>query len=461
MKNSIIYPLFLFASFFAACNSDDETPTGSGIDYEGYTLLWSDEFDSDISSSNWNFEIGNGTDYGLPPGWGNNEKQLYTDSQNNANIQPDGEGASVLAITARLESNGRYTSSKLTTQGKQSFRFGRIEARIKVPEGRGLWPAFWLLGENITEVDWPGCGEIDIMEVIGHAPEVVHSSAHYTNSENKVESNTKSLTATENLSDDYHIYRLDWTPTEMIYSLDGIEVNQVAIEEDMKEFLRPHYLIFNVAVGGNWPGDPDQTTSFPQRMLIDWVRVYSKDGLNAPAIPPLDIDEETLGQLSNDLALFAFNGSLSQFIGISLKAFGGGGEPDITTSDIAVDGDSSLMLSYPGGSWGGAFFELDPTIDASQYASGTLVFSLHKPAELSDIEIKLESVATAASLFLKDYSGVDVGNGFLEYRIPISDFTGSGLDLKDLKIPFALWNPVDASGEYLVGVILLDNIYIE
>jgi hypothetical protein len=126
---------------------------------------------------------------------------------------------------------------------------------------------------------------------------------------------------------------------------------------------------------------------------------------------------------------------------------------------MAVDGDSCLALTFPGGSWGGAFFELETTVDASQYAGGTLVFSITRPSALADVEVKLESTATAVSLFLRDYEGADIGGGYLEYRIPIQDFTG--LDLTDLRIPFALWNPVDGSGEYVAGVFLLDNIYLE
>ncbi len=459
MKNLFLILFALLA--FAACNSDDDIMPTPEPDYEGYTLIWSDEFNATISSDNWNYETGDGTDYGLPPGWGNAERQLYTSSQNNSLVQADDEGNSVLAIIARKEpGNHKYSSAKLTTQNKHSFRYGRVEARIKVPEGRGLWPAFWMLGDNISEVDWPGCGEIDIMEVIGHEPDVLHSTVHYASGDNKGASSGDKIEAGEKLSDDYHIYRLDWTPEEIVFSLDGTEVHRVPVEDDMKEFQRSFYIIFNVAVGGNWPGDPDETTVFPQRMLVDWVRVYRQDGLNPPAAPPLNIEEETVGSISTTLATYAFNETMSQFDNLVLRSFGNGGEPSFATSDMAVEGDSSLLLSYPGESWGGGFFVLEPeTVDFSQYANGSLKFSLHQPAELADIEIKLESVATAVSLFLRDYTGEEVGNGFLEYTIPMSDFAGLGLT--DLRIPFALWNPMDASGNFLKGDVLLDNVYFE
>lgn len=452
----ILYLVFVF-SLFIACNNEDIDPKDG--EYEGYTLVWSDEFNTDISTENWVYEIGDGTAYGLASGWGNAERQVYTSSSNNSLIIPD-EGNSVLAIFAKKEAGDhKYSSAKLTTQGLQSFRFGRIEARIKVPEGQGLWPAFWLLGENLTDVDWPGCGEIDIMEVIGHEPNLVHASTHYTNSENRAASTTDALDAGASLANDYHIYRLDWSPESMIFSMDDNVVQETFIEADMKEFLRSFYIIFNVAVGGNWPGLPDESTVFPKTMYVDWVRYYSKDDLVIPEAPILDINEETIGSVSGDLAKLAFNESLNQFGNMVVKTFGDGGEPAIASSAIAIEGDSSLMLSYPGNSWGGAFFILEPVIDGSNFANSNLKFSLNAPETLTDIEIKLESVSTAASLFLANYSGVDIGSGFKEYTIPITDF--SGLDLSDLKIPFALWNPKAADDSYWVGEVLLDNVYFE
>jgi beta-glucanase (GH16 family) len=457
MKIKKYFFLLVLFSLLTACVDDGDQKEG---EYDGYTLVWADEFNSSLSPDNWVYETGDGTDYGLPPGWGNAEKQIYTTSSQNSIVLGDEEGNSVLAIIAKKEpGNNNYSSAKITTQGLHSFRFGRVEARIKVPEGKGMWPAFWMMGDNADELDWPGCGEIDVMEVIGNAPSVVNSTVHFTNIDNKHEGDGSAYDAGVNLSDDYHVYRLDWNPESLSFYMDDNLVHEVMIEEDMKEFLRSFYLIFNVAVGGNWPGDPDESTVFPQRMLIDWVRVYSKDDMNIPEEPDLDIAEETLGNISFDLPKYAFNESLGQFEDLVVKTYGDGGEPDITTSDLVVDGDSSLVLAYPGEGWGGAFFILEPVIDASDLAGTTLKFSLNLPDEVTDIEIKLESVATAVSLFLKDYTGVDVGQGYLEYAIPVSDF--EGLSLVDLKIPFALWNPKVAGDEYFQGEILLDNIYFE
>jgi len=453
MKHIFIALVSIF--LISSCDSDDVDPKSD------YNLIWSDEFDSNASLANWNYEIGDGTDYGLAPGWGNSELQLYTDSQNNSLIRTDDDGNSVLSIFAKeAPGENNYTSAKLTTQNIRSVRYGRVEARIRVPEGQGLWPAFWLLGDNIDEIDWPGCGEIDIMEVIGNSPDIVHSTLHYAGDDNRAASNQGSLQNDESLANDYHIYSMDWTPDNITFYLDDRTVNTVPLEDNMKEFQRSFYLILNVAVGGNWPGYPDASTTFPQIMDVDWIRVHEKNDFDPPAPPALDINEETVGGSSTSLAGHAFNGNFDDFGNLVLTIYGGGGEPDISASDIAIEGDSSALLSYPGGSWGGAFFAVESeTLDASSFKDGNLKFSLHTSVELADIEIKLESIETAASVFLKDYSGVDVGNGFMEYSIPISDF--EGLEITDLRIPFALWNPIDANEDYLKVDVIVDNVYFE
>ena len=455
--NKLLLPI-LSLIVLVSCNSgNDDMDPGDGAP-EGFTLIWSDEFDSNISETNWNFETGDGTDFGLPPGWGNNELQLYTTSGNNATVRPDDDGNSVLAITAR-KNGDEFTSAKLTTENLLEVRYGRIEARIKVPEGKGIWPAFWMLGTNRPEVDWPGCGEIDIMEVIGSDPATLHTTVHYTNSENKWRNNGNATKNDQPLSQSYHVYAVDWTDESLTFLFDNKPVYNVVIEEDMKEFLRSFYLILNVAVGGNWPGDPDETTVFPQTMFIDWVRVYQNDALDPEAPPTLNIEEETIGSVSTTISPFALNESMDQFGTPELNSYGDGGEPAFSLSDQVVDGDSSILFSYPGGSWGGAFFVMEPTIDATNYANGNLKFSVVKPEQLFDAEIKLESTATDHSLFLKDYSPVEVDNGFVEYTIPISDFTE--LDLSDLRIPFSLWNPVNENGEYVEMEVILDNVYFE
>jgi beta-glucanase (GH16 family) len=460
MKRVLFYTIILFS--LATCKSDDGDVTPSITEYEGYTLVWSEEFNEpSISNLNWTYELGDGTAYGLSPGWGNAEKQLYTNAAANAFIEKDADEVSALVISANKETDGSYSSAKLTTQGLHSFRYGRIEARIKLPVGQGMWPAFWMLGNNITDVDWPGCGEIDIMELVGFEPNTIHGTLHYTNFEKKYNSTQGSkVLSSGNFDEAYHDFRIDWTPASIVFSLDGTPYNTIAIEEDMKEFQRSFYLILNVAVGGNWPGDPDNSTVFPKRMYVDYIRAYSKDDFTAPAEPTLNIDEETIGTITPpSIAQHAFSNTLGQFPGIGLKSYGAGGEPVISSSPIAVEGDSAILFSYPGGNWGGGWFEMETPLDLSAFASGNLIFSIQNPAILADAELKLEALSNSAAVFLINYTPVPLANNYVQYTIPLADFTG--LDFSAIKIPFSLWNPKDANGEYPVVDILLDNIYWE
>lgn len=459
-KSKLLMLLCGSCLLWGACSTDDDPGTGSAItEYEGFTLVWSDEFEgASLDRSNWTFETGDGTDFGLPAGWGNSELQLYTENQENISIQQDGD-ASVLAITA--QQNGTdYSSTKITTRGLRSIRFGKVEARIKLPSGQGIWPAFWMLGDNFQDpIDWPGSGEIDIMEMLGHDTDKVYSTVHFTNSVQDLESIQGDINSSGPTFDEaYHLYTLDWTPEKMTFYVDGILVNEVNIEDDMKEFLRSFYLILNVAVGGNWPGSPDETTSFPTSMLVDFVRVYQWNDLMAGDPPALDLEEETWGQFVDEgLAVHAIQEGFDVLGQIEINSFGGGGEPEVTEASEAIDGASSLQFAYPGSNWGGAFFEMDGQ-DMSAYSSGHLNFSLKYPDDFKDVEVKLESSgqSSAAAVFLVNYTPEE-NDGWMVYKIPMADF--EGLDLTNLSIVFALWNPTNQSDNFLNGNILLDNLY--
>ncbi|NNE29182.1 MAG: glycoside hydrolase family 16 protein [Saprospiraceae bacterium] len=441
-----------------SCNQDDEMDSEDSIEIpEGYSLLWSEEFNEQIiDATKWNYETGDGTDYGLPPGWGNSELQLYTENSDNSGITSD-EDLSVLQIQAQSDGSGGYSSAKLTSQSLFSMRFGRIDVKAKLPNGQGIWPAIWLLGDNVTEIPWPGCGEIDIMEMLGHDPARIYSTLHFTNDENRhgeIQEPRDALGS--NFHEAYHVFSLDWTPESLNFSLDGIQYQQVGIQDDMKEFLRSFYLILNVAVGGNWPGDPDDTTTFPQSMYVDYVRVFSQNGFEAKTAPPLVIEEESIGEIIQDnIAQYAIQDNFSDLGNASVSVWGGGGEPGVSASDISIDGDSSLVFEFPGGNWGGGYIELDIPKDLSAYSF--LHFSLHKPDSLVDAEIKLESLSANAPVFLIDYSSSDAGMGFVEYTIPLADFVD--LPLQETRIPFAIWNPKDENESFTAGTVLIDNIY--
>lgn len=267
-------------------------PPVSRPDEGRWVLLWSDEFEGAAGSPpdprKWTPQVGDGSEESLP-GWGNWERQYYTAEPENLAL--DGQGN--LAITARKVEGSRwqcyygpcrYTSARITTRGKFAARFGRIEARIRLPRGQGIWPAFWMLGTSIDELGWPGCGEIDIVENIGREPATVHGTVHgpgYSGARGLGGSYT--LPGGQAFADDFHVFAVEWEPGEIRWYVDGVHYFAVK-RSDIPTgtpwvFDAPFFLILNVAVGGSWPGYPDETTTFPQTMLVDYVRVYAaRDG---------------------------------------------------------------------------------------------------------------------------------------------------------------------------------------
>lgn len=246
---------------------------------------WSEEFNgrttgAKVDPAKWRAEIGGS-------GWGNKEFEFYTDSPKNAYI--DGKGSLVIkAIEETLPPNFtcwygacRYTSARLTTKHTFNQTYGRFEARIKIPYGQGIWPAFWLLGKNIDTVGWPACGEIDIMENIGREPTLVHGTMHGPGfSGGDAVGASYSLPGGRRFADDYHIYAVEWEPEAIRWYVDG-KLYQTRTPADLPAgtrwmFDRPVFVILNLAVGGAWPGNPDATTSLPQMMLVDYVRVYRR-----------------------------------------------------------------------------------------------------------------------------------------------------------------------------------------
>jgi beta-glucanase (GH16 family) len=245
-------------------------------------LVWEDNFDVDgeVDLSSWNFDIGDGSDQGLP-GWGNNELQYYTNRPENVTVDNG-----FLLITARKEQfNGsQYTSARLQTKGKISQRYGRFEARMRLPFGQGMWPAFWLLGDDGDGEIWPKIGEIDIMENTGDKPTEVFGTVHgpgYSGGESI--SRTFTL-EDERVDTDFHIYGVEWGPNYINWYIDDVLYYRVTPEDVDEETNgegewvfndREFYIILNIAVGGNLPGPPNDNTVFPQTMLVDYVRMYA------------------------------------------------------------------------------------------------------------------------------------------------------------------------------------------
>lgn len=245
-----------------------------------WTLAWSDEFNqpdgSKPDTNKWAYDLGAG-------GWGNSELEYYTSRTNNARIV-----GGQLVIEARQENylGSSYTSARLKTQGKFSWTYGRMEARIKLPRGQGLWPAFWMLGTNFTSAGWPTCGEIDIMENIGREPALIHGTIHGPGySGGNGIGGPGALSGNPTFANEYHVYALEWTTNQMRWLVDGFQFFSATPASlpagKTWVFSQPQFLLLNLAVGGVWPGNPDGTATFPQQMLVDYVRVYLPTNLPA------------------------------------------------------------------------------------------------------------------------------------------------------------------------------------
>ncbi len=245
-----------------------------------WRLVWSDEFNgsdgSVFDTGKWTAQVGGG-------GWGNNELEYYTARPDNA--YQSGGSLVIKAIKEKFTGSDQrsrdYTSARLVTKNKFSATYGRFEARIKLPYGQGIWPAFWLLGSDIDAVHWPTCGEIDIMENIGKEPSIIHGTMHgpgYSGGGGL--SSAYSLAKNRRFADSFHVFAVEWEPNVVRFYCDGT-LYKTRTPADLPAgktwvFNKPFFILLNLAVGGNWPGNPDETTVFPQKMLVDYVRVYQR-----------------------------------------------------------------------------------------------------------------------------------------------------------------------------------------
>ena len=239
--------------------------------YTGYERIWRDEFTGpELDATSWGFDIGGS-------GWGNNELQYYTNRKDNVYLTNGN-----LVIEAKKEDFGgrNYTSARLLTKGKREFTFGRIDIRAKLPVGNGIWPALWMLGKNIDQTPWPACGEMDIMELVGKEPNKVHGTFHWgPNTAGRQYSGNSYTLPSGNFSEKFHVYTLIWENDKAEIFMDDIsyfKFDRAKVGGAAYPFNEPFFLIFNVAVGGNWPGSPTPATVFPQLMIVDYVRVFKK-----------------------------------------------------------------------------------------------------------------------------------------------------------------------------------------
>lgn len=243
----------------------------SPTSYEGLTLQWEDDFTgTTLNTANWTAEIGRGSN-----GWGNNELQYYR-AENT--IVQDG----YLIITAKKEnfSGAEYTSSRLITRGKKFFKYGRVDIRAALPKGQGIWPALWMLGENFPTVGWPKCGEIDIMEMVGGGAgrdNTVYGTLHWDNAgTNACTCGHHGYTLSSGIfADEFHVFSIVWNANTITWYVDNVQYHVIDISPaELSEFDESFFFIFNVAVGGNWPGSPNAATTFPQNLIVDYIRVF-------------------------------------------------------------------------------------------------------------------------------------------------------------------------------------------
>lgn len=239
-------------------------------------LIWSDEFNGTGSpnSNNWTYDIGHGSG-----GWGNNEVQYYTDEQKNVRIENG-----LLVINA-IKENGEWTSARIKTEGLQSFRYVTVQARAKLPEGSGTWPAIWMLGSNYKDIGWPASGEIDIMEHVGKDPGIIHSALHTPSSHGNTQNSGQK--EVPDFHEEFHIYEAVWTPESIIFKVDGntfYTYNPSNKNFETWPFNNNFFIIMNIAMGGNWGSDPQYETGGMKngidpnlnhaRMEVDYIRVY-------------------------------------------------------------------------------------------------------------------------------------------------------------------------------------------
>ncbi len=278
LSNKLITPvlvstlLILSVFTFTGCEVDQT----QNLEDRNYSLTWSDEFDGAAGTApdagNWSYDVGTGDN-----GWGNQELQFYTERTDNVAL--DGQGN--LVITAKRESFGGmpFTSGRIKTQGLFEQAYGRFEARLKTPFGPGMWPAFWLLGSNIDAVNWPQCGEIDVMELRGQQPNEIAGSVHGPGySAGDAVTKDFSLENEGRFDDDFYVYAIEWGEDYLDFFVDDFLYQRITPDDVDGEwvFNQPFFMLLNVAVGGTYVGFPTSETPFPQSMTIDYVRVYQE-----------------------------------------------------------------------------------------------------------------------------------------------------------------------------------------
>ncbi|MGD8583361.1 MAG: family 16 glycosylhydrolase, partial [Gammaproteobacteria bacterium] len=465
----------------------------------GYELIWTDEFNVGTapSATNWTLETGYGPDN---DGWGNNEWQLYTDSPDNVKLENGN-----LVITADCQTapncgvrDGTITSARINTLNKFSFKYGKIEARIKPAVGNGAWPAFWMLGASFPDIGWPFSGEIDIMEMHNAFSDefTTHFTMHWCD-ETMQNPATPGVCFPENegwtyisqfrtfadsLGDDFHVFSAEWDANGIVGKIDGIEYFNLAIDPgNMDEFLKEFFVILNVAMGGTLGSNnqpPDGTETWPQIMLVDYVRVYQLiggdgtytiGGGSSPSDNTLGVYSETN---TNPMLPYV------QIIDAGVDFGGNSTDPnEFSTAVIPLDGNVSLQALFldSGQSYGGIIFNFGSAVfppnpgpgdgqDISNYTTLKFAINTSQVPAFADLKVQLEDgdgTVPGPSVFLSNYTATPAANDWLIYEIPLNDFVTQGLDLTNLTY-LGFWNASSATAAetpLVFGPLYFDDIH--
>jgi len=432
-----------------------------------YTLVWSDEFDgTSLNTDNWVRETG----YGGSFGWGNDEWQLYTASTNNVSV-----AGGNLRINARCTNppscgkrDGTITSGRINTLNKFEFKYGKVEARLIPPVGKGAWPAFWMLGANFPDVGWPNSGEIDIVEMNNRYSNAntTHFTMHYCDEAKsnpcvydpgwKYVSQYKSLPYS--LGDDYHVFSAEWDADGVTGKIDGVPYFYLPINPGtMDEFLEEFFMILNVAIGGTLGGAPDASTPWPQTMTVDYVRVYQTDeGDGTFTIGG--------GPISPELGLYSESHTESElgYLKIVNSADWGGnytGTNLTSTAVSAYDGSNVLAANFIdyGNFYGGFIYDFNIGTDVSAYQTLEFAIDSSQMANFANMEIKPEDsdAGSETSVLLSNYTPTITGN-WAVYEIPLSDF--SSFDPTSMTL-LGFWNPKNWGGQLTFGTLYFDDIH--
>ncbi|MGC9362421.1 MAG: family 16 glycosylhydrolase, partial [Candidatus Syntrophosphaera sp.] len=416
-----------------------------------YALVWADEFEQASTvpnSANWGYDLGYGDN-----GWGNDEWQLYTNEPENVRVE---EGN--LVISAVWDSinhpvpgkrDGSITSARLNTNNKFSFKFGKVEARIKAPTDTGMWPAFWMLGSNYDTVGWPHSGEIDIMEIspLLHDDRTTMCTLHWWDDENESHNSYgQSKQLKESLSDDYHIYGLEWDEQRVIGTIDDIIYFVKVIDPGtMDEFLKEFFLIINVAVGGNLGGAPDATTNWPQDMYVDWIRVYQSEESLIPI--------ETFGIFTDETPV---DDALK--IGVNSEIYVW--ESTLTGGTIPpYEGPNVISWSTTGQGWFGGGISSNTPLDLSGFEEGNIKFMIKIPANVTfKIGINDTQGNESYVTFPANQSafGIERDGEWGQAVIPVADIKGN-VDLEILSYEFMILEENGIQCQFAIDDIYWDG----